>query len=218
MKLLRCTTPLGLFALLCLGWMLIVWPLLLPLFCHSTARYAERRWTGATLAWLIPLLALVNGATSYLGLKTVANYSMFSNLRTEGGQTNHVLIPAGQFFVAEYQNDLAHVTFLDSVPPARWPWWVRVAGGSRWVKRRARWLAEVPGARVPFTEVRRLLQWWRALGVTQVTIVYERQGAWYVAEDAFADGELMRPLAFWERWFLAFRAVQADGAVSECRW
>jgi hypothetical protein len=164
------------------------------------------------------LIALGNGVTPYLGLKTVANYSMFSNLRTEGGQSNHLLIPAGQFFLAEYQTDLVRVVFLDGVPPEPWPWWVQWMGGSPWVVRHARWLEEVPAARVPFIEVRRLLQWWRALGFTQAAIIYERQHVWYDIADAFADRALMQPLPFWERWLLAFRVVQEDGEVSECRW
>jgi hypothetical protein len=204
--------------LICLGWTLMVWPLLLPIFIKGKMRRSAGRWTGAALAWLIPLLALVNGATAYLGLKTVANYSMFSNLRTEGGQTNHLLIPAGQFFLADYQNDLARLESVDAVPPERWPFWVWLAGGARWVRRNAWWLSEMPGVRVPFAEVRRTLQLWRAVGFTHVSIVYERQGVWYEAEDAFGDRALMRPLSFWERKLIAFRAMQDDGEASECRW
>jgi len=204
--------------LICLFWTLMLWPVLLPIFCRRTRWCRERRWTGAVLAWLIPLLALVNGATPYLGLKTVANYSMFSNLRTEGGQTNHFLIPAGQLFVADYQNDLVRLAIIDREAPERWPWWVRLAGGRRWVRRHSRWLADMPEARVPFVEVRRTLQVWRAIGFTDVALVYERQGVQYDIPDAFSDRELMRPLAFWERRLMAFRAVQDDGDASVCRW
>jgi hypothetical protein len=204
--------------LICLFWTLLLWPILLPIFGKGRVSSGEGRWTGAALAWLIPLLAVGNGATSYLGLKTVANYSMFSNLRTEGGQTNHVLMPAGRFFVADYQDDLVRVAFVDGVPPERWPFWVRLAGGARWVRRNARWLAEVPGVRVPFAEVRRTLQLWRDVRFTHVAIVYERQGVWYGVEDAFGDPALMRPLTFWERKLMAFRAVQDNGEASECRW
>ena len=186
--------------------------------CRGEVRRGERRWTGAALAWLIPLLALGNGATSYLGLKTVANYSMFSNLRTEGGQTNHFLLPAGRFFVADYQNDLVRLEFVDYVLPEQWPLWVRLAGGNRWVDRHSRWLYEAPGTRVPFIEVRRALQLWREIGITNVVLVYEHHGARYVTADAFSAPALMRPLSFWERRLMAFRAVQDDGEASACRW
>jgi len=40
------------------------------------------------------ILAMLNGACPYLGLKTQATWSMFSNLHVEGGVSNHLLIPA----------------------------------------------------------------------------------------------------------------------------
>lgn len=42
--------------------------------------------------WIPVLLVVLNGATPYLGVKTQTSFSMFSNLRTEGGRTNHLLI------------------------------------------------------------------------------------------------------------------------------
>ena len=56
------------------------------------------------------------------------------------------------------------------------------------------------------------------LGCTQVALIDERQHVWYDIADAFADRVLMQSLPCWERWFLAFRAVQEDGEASECRW
>jgi hypothetical protein len=199
--------------LMCLFWTLMILPILLPIFATREASPGDRRWTGAPAAWLVPAIALLNGAAPYMGLKTVANYSMFSNLRTEGGQTNHFLIPAGRFFVAGYQNDLATVERLERVPPERWPWWVALTGIPN-----SRWLSELPGARVPFAEVRRTIQAWKQMGGEHASIVYERGGHRYEVPDAFADPELMRPLSFWERKLFAFRAVQEDGQESDCRW
>jgi hypothetical protein len=204
--------------LICVFWTVMVWPILFPVFSRANAGQGEPRWTGAALAWLIPVIALVNGATSYLGLKTVANYSMFSNLRTEGGQTNHFLVPAGRFFLADYQDDLARVESVGGVPPPKLPLLVRLAGGERWVRRNSRWLREISDTRVPFMEARRTLQLWRDIGVTGVSIAYERNGKRYQTGDAFSDPELMRPLSFWERKLTAFRAVQDDGQEAECRW
>jgi hypothetical protein len=204
--------------LICVFWTLMVWPVLFPVFSRANAWQSERRWTGAALAWLIPVIALVNGATAYLGLKTVANYSMFSNLRTEGGQTNHFLVPAGRLFVAGYQDDLARVESVGGAPPPKLPLLVQLAGGERWVRRNSRWLRELWDTRVPFMEARRTLQLWREIGFTGVSIAYERNGKRYETGDAFSDPELMRPLSFWERKLMAFRAVQDDGQESECRW
>ena len=45
------------------------------------------------LNWLyiVPALFFLNGMSPYLGLKTESSMAMFSNLHTEGGQTNHLL-------------------------------------------------------------------------------------------------------------------------------
>jgi hypothetical protein len=204
--------------LICAFWTLMVWPILFPVFSKGNVGQSDRRWAGAALAWSIPVIALVNGATSYLGLKTVANYSMFSNLRTEGGQTNHFLVPAGRFFLSGYQDDLVRVESVDRVTPAKLPLLVQLAGGQRWVRRNSRWLREILDSRVPFVEVRRTLQLWRDIGITRVSIAYERNGQRHETGDAFSDPELMRPLSFWERRLMAFRAVQDDGQESECRW
>lgn len=42
---------------------------------------------------LVPLLVALNGLCPYLGLKTESSFSMFSNLRTECGRSNHLLVP-----------------------------------------------------------------------------------------------------------------------------
>ena len=47
----------------------------------------------AVVAWLAAGLAGLNALAPYLGLKTVATWTMFSNLRVEGGRTNHMFIP-----------------------------------------------------------------------------------------------------------------------------
>jgi hypothetical protein len=59
--------------------------------------------------WVVPPLLVLNGITPYLGLKTENAFAMFSNLRTEGGVSNHLIAPAGaQLF--RYQDDLVQVT------------------------------------------------------------------------------------------------------------
>jgi hypothetical protein len=57
---------------------------------------------------VMPVIVFLNGTSPYLGLKTENSYSMFSNLRTEGGVTNHYLIPASvQLF--GYQKDVVEI-------------------------------------------------------------------------------------------------------------
>jgi hypothetical protein len=57
---------------------------------------------------IMPMIVFVNGICPYLGLKTEHSFAMFSNLRTEGGISNHFLVPASsQLF--DYQNDLVEI-------------------------------------------------------------------------------------------------------------
>lgn len=44
--------------------------------------------------WTLLVATIVNGAGPYLGCKTCATWAMFSNLHTEGGHSNHYLVPA----------------------------------------------------------------------------------------------------------------------------
>lgn len=55
------------------------------------------------------LLLIVNGLSPYLGLKTESTFTMFSNLRTEGGNWNHLFIPAS-VRVFGYQDQLVRIT------------------------------------------------------------------------------------------------------------
>lgn len=57
---------------------------------------------------ILPIVVFINGASPYLGLKTENSYAMFSNLRTEGGISNHYIVPASvQIF--DYQKDVVEI-------------------------------------------------------------------------------------------------------------
>ncbi len=55
------------------------------------------------------LLLVLNSLTPYVGLKTESSFTMFSNLRTEGGQWNHLFIPKA-VRVFPPQDDLVRIT------------------------------------------------------------------------------------------------------------
>jgi hypothetical protein len=64
--------------------------------------------------WILPLLVLVNGMNPYLGLRTQLAFSMFSNLRTEGGRSNHLFMPR-LLTLEPYEDDLIEI--VDSTDP-----------------------------------------------------------------------------------------------------
>ena len=58
--------------------------------------------------YVVPLLVFLNGTMPYLGLKTENSYAMFSNLKTEGRDTNHFIVPASaQIF--DYQEQVVEI-------------------------------------------------------------------------------------------------------------
>lgn len=71
-------------------------------------------FTGSPVLWAVTLLVLVNGTLPYLGFKTQTSFTMFSNIWTEDGRTNHWFIsPAIQ--IGDYQGDL--VTIIETDDP-----------------------------------------------------------------------------------------------------
>lgn len=57
--------------------------------------------------WVFLALVVLNSASPYIGLKTGSNVAMYSNMRTEGGVSNHLLLPSIPLF--RFQDDLVEV-------------------------------------------------------------------------------------------------------------
>jgi hypothetical protein len=86
--------------------------------------YAEKIfvWDSENLFFKIPIqvytfiiLLLVQGSQNYLGLSTAGTFSMFSNLRTEGGSSNHILLKNNPLEIFPFQKDLVYIDKID--PP-----------------------------------------------------------------------------------------------------
>jgi hypothetical protein len=70
--------------------------------------HAQRIGLGHALAFVPILLITVAGFAPYIGLKTEASFTMFSNLRTEGHLWNHLLLPQSMR-VFRFQDELIKV-------------------------------------------------------------------------------------------------------------
>jgi hypothetical protein len=87
------------------------------IFCpvtHVDRQIFAFRYANPVLV-IVPLLFFLNGASPYIGFKTESSISMFSNLATEGGKSNHLLLPRPPY-IFPYQADLA--TILSASSPA----------------------------------------------------------------------------------------------------
>ena len=133
---------------------------------------------------LVGLLALLvlNAASPYLGGKTTSSFTMFSNLRTEGMESNHVLIP--RLPIETMQDDL-----------------VRISTSSNPVLQRH---AE-DGNLLAYHEVRRTLR-----TDPTASVDLERAGEQLSYEDASEDPELTS-LSFASRKLFHFRPVNETG-------
>ena len=60
-------------------------------WCWRGVSVFERRTP--KFLYLLPLLLLFFGMTSYLGLRAAGNFSMFANLRTSGVTSSHIIFP-----------------------------------------------------------------------------------------------------------------------------
>lgn len=210
------TSPVGLpwHTLLVLTWFVAVVPFMVALLrAYHSAQAAGVRppnWSFRPVVLLLaPLLALANGLTSYVGLKTVSNYSMFSNLRTEEGVTNHLVPGVTALQLADYQRDTVTVVGMD-IP--------QQSEDLTYLRRQLRWMSEDPPVRIPWLELRRSVMLWQEAGISGIRIAYLRDGPLRVVDDATKDPVLAAPLPWWQRHLLAFRPVDSGWGADVCRW
>jgi hypothetical protein len=156
---------------------------------------APGRLRAAPLLALFPLLVVANGLSPYLGLRTVPTFSMFSNLRTEGGRTNHLFVPATALRVASWQEDLVTVIEAEDEELRRF--------------------ARRP--RRTFYDFARRIQKLAREGKTGIRVTYRRGGERIALTHAERDAALMRRFPWWQRKWLRFRPV-SRAPRQECSW
>ena len=148
-------------------------------------------WPRHRLLWLMPALVVFNGLCPYLGLQTKSAFAMYSNLRTEGGRSNHLLI-RGSIPLADYQQDL--VTIVSSSDPEL----SRTAASAHLL---------------PFIALRTRVDELRRQGVTGVSVTYVRDGRRREVTDAGSDPELSKPPSYLERKLVRFRVIPTGDNV-----
>jgi len=217
------TSPMGLrwHTIKVIFWMVAVMPIMLPLLKVSffgDGPSAPRDWRRRP-AWLlvVPLVAFFNGSTAYLGLKTVANYSMFSNLRTEEGRTNHLIAGVSALEVTGILRDTVDVHDLrfaefDLGPLAQ------AQGDVFRLRRQTRWAKEDTTVRIPWLELRRAANLWKSAGLENVYVDYTHNGVRRELANATADPVLAAPLPVPTRLLQAFREIERGDNPVRCRW
>ena len=183
--------------------LVLIWPMLSAL----VGRSPRPAWAGvritsrSTPRWLFafPVLLVLHASTSYLGLRTAGNFSMFSNLRTEGERSNHFLLGGQPLKVWGYQEDVVRFISIDD--------------------RKARigyQYHRLQDNRLPVVEFRKLIYEWTKAGRT-VPLTFEYRGVVHSTADIVNDPAWRTPARDAEMRLLDFRVIQ-PGGPNRCRW
>jgi len=184
------------------GALVLLWPML-----TAVGRRHAPGWRGVALSfgrtprWLLlfPLALALHGLTSYLGLRTAGNFTMFSNLRTEGARSNHLLLGSNPLKVWSYQEDVVRFIKINDR---------KAKIGYQYQPLR--------GNQLPVVEFRKLIYAWTAAGAT-VPMTFEYQGEVHTTENIVTDPAWRTGSRDWAMRLLDFRVIQAAGP-NRCRW
>ncbi len=178
-----------------------------PMVSAAVAPPPKPAWTGVPIArgltprWMFvfPVLLSLHGFTSYFGLRTAGNFSMFSNLRTEGALSNHFLLGRNPLKLWDYQEDVVRFIRIDD--------------------RRARigyQYQPLEGSLLPVVEFRKLIYAWTRAGAT-IPLTFEYRGTMHSTSDVTNDPVWRTRARDWDMRLMDFRVIQPD-APNACRW
>ena len=186
-----------------LATLVMLWPVL-----RSLAAQAPRpAWPGTpignrlTPAWFyaLPVGLVLHGLTGYVGLRTAGNFTMFSNLRTEGPESNHLLLSSNPLKLWDYQEDVVRFTAFDKrlSPPS-------YEGRS------------LEGQQLPVVEFRKWIYGWTEAGAV-VPMSFAYRGEAYSTPNIVTDPVWRTPERSWAMRLMDFRIIQPEGP-NRCRW
>lgn len=151
--------------------------------------------------YLFIVLLSIYAATPYLGLRTAGNFSMFSNLRTEGKTSNHLLLGSNPLKIWNYQENVVKIIEIDDE---------RAKIGHKYRPLKDHFL--------PVVELRKLIyEWTRADYI--VPLKFEYGDRLYMTNNIVNDSVWRTPRRNWEMRLMDFRVIQPDnGEPNYCRW
>jgi hypothetical protein len=180
-----------------------LWPILSAVVAQAPrpAWQGVSPWSHRTPAWLyvFPVCLLLHGLTSYAGLRTAGNFTMFSNLRTEGPRSNHLVLGSNPLKVWGYQEDVVEVIAIDD----------RLAAiGANYVP--------LQGNQLPVVEFRKWIYKWTKEG-RRIPVTFAYRGQVHTTQNITMDPEWQTSHRDWAMRLLDFRVIQPRGA-NKCRW
>jgi hypothetical protein len=186
-----------------IGLLILLWPILIDLF----SRDRTWRWDGVRVLnrqspgflYILPVALVLFGLTSHFGLRTAGNFSMFSNLRTEGERSNHLLFGSNPLKFGSYQEDVVKVHEIDDE-----------------LARIGYQYTPLEGTHLPVVEFKKLIVLWREAGRV-VPMRFEHDSKMYATENVVKDPDWQVDGFDWEMRLMDFRVIQPEGP-NRCRW
>ena len=184
--------------------LIVIWPILAAAFSPSP----RPEWGGVRITdartpvvlYLVPAVLIGMGLTPYVGLRTAGNFSMFSNLRTEGERSNHLLLGSNPLKIWGYQEDLVWIIDIDD----------------RYGDVIHHYDAGARGYALPVVEFRKWIHDWDRAGY-RVPLTYGYRGIRYTTDDIVTDPVWHTPNRTLPMVLLDFRVIQ-PGEPNYCRW
>ena len=181
--------------------------LIFPILQERFAKPQPMKWQGVPIMLLktskvlliFPILLLLFGMTSYFGLRTAGNFSMFSNLKTEGEVSNHLLLRNNPLKIWNYQEDSVYFLEIDDE---------KYKTGHKY--------RTLKGHSLPVVEFKKLILKWKKVGY-EVPMIFEYKGQIYQTNDIVNDPGWKTDKTNWEMYFMDFRVIQTEGP-NACRW
>lgn len=184
--------------------LIAIWPLLAAQFGSEPGP----RWHGVAVLdkrtpaplYLVPIVVALIGLTPYLGLRTAGNFSMFSNLRTEGDTSNHLLLGGNPVKLWGYQEDVVWILDIDD----------------RYGRIIYHYDGSPRGYALPVVEFRKWIHQWGEAGY-RVPMTYAYNGYRHTTEDIVTDPAWRTDSLDAAMFLMDFRYIQ-PGQPNYCRW
>jgi hypothetical protein len=188
---------------LVLGSVVFLWPILQQMFKgRQRVRWGGvPMWSRNTPGWLVtfPAFMVFFAMNPYLGLRTAGTFTMFSNLRTEGDASNHLLLGSNPLKLWGYQEDVVEIIDIDP-------------------RHATNYRHSLADHLVPVVEFKKRIDEWRRKGKQGLSAVFKYKNRVYETKDLVLDNPWNIQGRDLEMYLLDFRVIQKSPTPTRCRW
>jgi len=175
---------------------------------------------------ILPLLIFINGLLPHIGVKNVQVAAMFSNLRTEEGKTNHLIIPPS-FQLFNHLKDLVTIKNTNSILLRRFTGYTSnhpIKSTTillpkeyiEYLKTKDIDMRIYYKYKIPYIKFQNLITGYSKSGLNNLDIIYQRNGKTFTVKNAQNDPKLSKQSIFKTKFFY-LRAVP-DDSRGLCMW